>query len=167
MNIGYPSHLLKKKRHHDAVWARIRRIDREIARQVASRLVWFCEEHEVKTVVFENLKNFSAPSGFKNLSWSLSANLFSRVLDTVRYMRRTIGHNYGGVWTVSPAFTSQTCHQCGERGIRVGSETSTFEVKGGEFFYCEECDEHFHADVNAARNIIHVQQSSVVSGRIS
>jgi transposase/DNA-binding transcriptional ArsR family regulator len=166
-NSQYPSHILKKIRHHDAVWDRIRRIDREIARQVASRLVWFCEEHEVKTVVFENLKNFSAPSGLNNLSWNLSANLFSKIFETVRYMRRSIGHSYGGVWAVSPAWTSQTCHQCGEIGIRVTSELSTSEMKTGEFFYCQKCGEHFHADVNASRNIIHVQKkvSSAVPGR--
>ncbi|TET07555.1 MAG: hypothetical protein E3J86_12685 [Candidatus Thorarchaeota archaeon] len=83
-------------------------------------------------------------------------------------MRRSMGHNYGGVWTVSPAWTSQTCHQCGEIGIRVSDETATSEMKRGEFFYCAECDEHFHADINASRNIIHVQQkkmSSAVPGR--
>ncbi|OLS20516.1 MAG: hypothetical protein ThorAB25_28090, partial [Candidatus Thorarchaeota archaeon AB_25] len=167
--LDYPSYILKKKRHHDAIWGKIRRIDREIARQVASRLVWFCEEHEVKTIVFENLKNFSAPPGFKNLSWSLSANLFSKILETVRYMRRSIGHSYGGIWAVSPAWTSQTCHQCGEIGIRVADELSTSEIRTGEFFYCKECSEHFHADVNASRNIIHVQQkmSSAVPGRLA
>lgn len=167
-HLPYPSHILKKRRHHDAIWGKIRRIDREIARQVASRLVWFCEEHEVKTIVFENLKNYSAPSGFKDLSWNLSANLFSVVFETVRYMRRSMGHSYGGVWTVSPAWTSQTCHQCGEIGIRVANEISTSEMKTGEFFYCVECNEHFHADINASRNIIHVQQkkmSSAVPGR--
>lgn len=165
--VPYPFHILKKVGHHDAVWGKIRRIDKEIARQVASRLVWFCEEHEVKTVAFENLKNYSAPPGLKHLSWNLSANLFSKVLEAVRYMRRSIGHNYGGVWTVSPAMTSQTCHQCGEIGIRVADEISTSEMRGGEFFYCGRCDEHFHADVNAARNIIHVQSkvSSAVPGR--
>jgi transposase len=137
--------------------------------QVASRLVWFCEKHEVKTIVFENLKNYSAPSGMKELSWNLSANLFSKVLETVRYMRRTIGHNYGGIWTVSPAMTSQTCHQCGEIDIRVANGTLVSEMRGGEFFYCEKCDEHFHADVNASRNIIHVQQkrSRAVPGRLA
>ncbi len=166
-NLGHPSHLLKKRREYDAVWDRIRRIDREIARQVASRLVWFCEEHEVKTVVFENLKNYSAPSGLSNLSWSLSANLFSKIFETVRYMRRSLGHSYGGVWAVNPALTSQTCHQCGEIGIRVSDELSISEMRAGEFFYCERCDEHFHADVNASRNIIHVQKkvSSAVPGR--
>jgi transposase len=166
-DLGHPSHLLKKRRQYEAVWDRIRRIDREISRQVASRLVWFCEEHEVKTIVFENLKNYSAPAGLSNLSWSLSANLFSKVFETVRYMRRSIGHSHGGVWAVNPALTSQTCHQCGEIGIRVADELSTTEMRAGEFFYCEKCGEHFHADVNASRNIIHVQNSvsSVVPGR--
>ena len=68
---------------------------------------------------------------------------------------------------VNPAWTSQTCHVCGERGVRVETETSTDERKGGEFFHCSKCDVHFHADVNAARNIIQVQQSkpSAVPGR--
>ncbi|MHA2145110.1 MAG: zinc ribbon domain-containing protein [Candidatus Thorarchaeota archaeon] len=56
--------------------------------------------------------------------------------------------------TINPRYTSQTCHQCGEKGNR----------KGGEHFYCSHGTEHFHADVNAARNIIHVQDSSTVSG---
>ncbi|MHA1215830.1 MAG: hypothetical protein ACTSPX_00695, partial [Candidatus Thorarchaeota archaeon] len=41
--VPYPGHLLKKQRHLAAVWRKIRRIDREVARQVASRAVWWCE----------------------------------------------------------------------------------------------------------------------------
>ncbi len=66
---------------------------------------------------------------------------------------------------VSPYLTSQKCHQCGERGFRVQDPVSTEEKRGGEFFYCPHCDVHFHADINAARNIIHVQDSSAVPGR--
>jgi hypothetical protein len=41
--------------------------------------------------------------------------------------------------------------------------------KGGEFFHCSDCNEHFHADVNAARNIMYVNQPkpSAVPGRTS
>ena len=42
--------------------------------------------------------------------------------------------------------------------VRVEDETSTIEGKGGENFHYSKCDEHFHADVNATRNIMHVQQ---------
>ncbi|MHA1637643.1 MAG: zinc ribbon domain-containing protein, partial [Candidatus Thorarchaeota archaeon] len=164
---SYPGHLLKKDRHLSAIWRKVRRLDREIARQVASQTVWFCEEHGVKTLYFENLKNYSAPAGWGTLSWRLSSNLWSQVLDTVTYMRQSLGHKRGGVWTVSPAWTSQKCHVCGEKGVRVESKGSTEEKKGGEYFHCASCGCSLHADVNAARNIIDVQKSrpSAVAGQ--
>ncbi len=162
-----PGHILKKDRHLSAIWRKIRRLDREIARQVASQTVWFCEKYEVKTLYFENLKNYSAPAGWGTHSWRLSSNLWSMVLDTVTYMRQSLGHKKGGVWTVSPAWTSQKCHVCGVKGVRVESKGSTEEKKGGEYFHCARCGCSIHADVNAARNIIDVQSSrpSAVAGQ--
>ncbi len=87
---------------------------------------------------------------------------WSNVLDTARYMRQSLGHPYGGIWTVNPAWTSRWCHVCGERGIRVRDADSATEVSGGEYFYCSSCDIHIHADINAARNL---SQSSAVPGR--
>jgi IS605 OrfB family transposase len=162
----FPGHILKKERHKNALWAKVCRLDREIARQVASKTVWFCEEYRVKTLFFEDLRSFQAHAGSKNLSYNLSSNLWGKIIDTVKYMREALGHGKYNVWTVNPQYTSQTCHQCGERGIRVESLSSTSERKGGEYFYCAECKQHFHADVNAARNIIHVRPGpSAVSGR--
>jgi transposase len=161
---SYPAPVLKRDRHVEALWRKIRRLDREIARQVASQTVWFCEEHRVKRLFFEDLRSFQAHAESKDLSYNLSSNLWGRIIDTVRYMREALGHSKYSVWTVNPIYTSQTCHQCGERGIRVEDKTSTVERKGGEYFYCSQCDEHFHADINAARNIIHVQDSSDVPG---
>ncbi|MHA1771058.1 MAG: hypothetical protein ACTSXS_05585 [Candidatus Thorarchaeota archaeon] len=111
--------LLKKMRHLAAVWRKIRRLDREIARQVASRTVWWCEEHEVRTLVFESLKNYTPPAGKRGLSWALSTNLWSKIWGTIVYMRQQLGHKYGGVWSVNPRWTSQTCSACGERGYRI------------------------------------------------
>ncbi len=124
-------------------------------------------EGRYRVIFGENLKNYQPPRGYGTHSWRLSSNLWSKVLDTIRYTRQTLGHRYGGIWTMSPARISQTCHQCGERGVRVEHDSSTRERRGGEYFYCGRCEEHFHADVNAARNIIHVQdcQSSAVAGR--
>ena len=164
--LSYPGHILKKERHITALWRKVRRLDREVARVIASKTVWFCEEHKVKTLFFEDLRSFQAHGGSKDLSYNLSSNLWGKIIDTVRYMRESLGHNKYSVWTVNPRYTSQICHVCGERGKRVKDESSTTERKGGEFFYCAECEEHFHADVNAARNIIHVHPGpSVVAGR--
>jgi transposase len=152
----YPRHILKKDSHIFALWRKVRRLDREIAKVVASRTIWFCEAHNVKTIFFEDLRSFQAHSGSGDLSYNLTSNLWGKIIDTVRYMRESLGHSKYSVWTVNPRYTSQTCHVCGERGIRVEDECSITMKKGGEYFYCERCDEHLHADVNAARNIIHV-----------
>ncbi len=157
-----PGHILKSERHLSALWAKMRRVDTEIARQVSSRLVWFCEDNSVRMLYMEDLKGYQPPAGNRTLSWNMSSNLWSKILDTTRYMRQTLGHPCGGLWTVNPAWTSRKCHVCGERGIRVDSTDSTTEVRGGEYFYCPSCNTHVHADINAARNI---SQSSAVSGR--
>ncbi len=161
---SYPAQILKRDRHVKALWRKVRRLDLEIARQISSRTVWFCEEHRVKKLFFEDLRSFQAHAGSKDLSYNLSSNLWGKIIDTVRYMRESLGHSKYSVWTVNPRHTSQICHVCGERGVRVENESSTAERKGGEFFYCTQCDEHFHADINAARNIIHVQDSSTAPG---
>ena len=164
--LSYPGYILKKDRHINALWRKVRRLDREVARVIASKTVWFCEEHKVKTLFFEDLRSFQAHGGSKDLSYNLSSNLWGKIIDTVRYMRESLGHSKYSVWIVNPRYTSQTCHQCGERGVRVEDETSTSKRKGGEYFYCSKCKEHFHADVNAARNIIHVHPGpSAVAGR--
>jgi transposase len=165
-----PAHLLKKKRELESVWRKVRRLDMEISHQIASDTVWFCEQHGVKTIYFEDLRSFQGKGGMGRLSWNLSVNLWSKMIEGVYYRREALGYRNGGILLVNPAWTSQTCHVCGKRGIRGDDETSTTEKKGGEYFYCKGCNEHHHADVNAARNIIDAQQpieSTAVGGRIA
>ncbi len=162
-----PANLLKKEQELESIWQKVRRLDKEISHQVAAETVWFCEQHGVKTIYFEDLRSFQGKGGMRRHSWNLSTNLWGMMIEGVRYRREALGHKNGGIWLVNPAWTSQTCHVCGERGVRVENETSTSERKGGEYFHCSKCDEHFHADVNTARNIMYVQQPkpSAVSGR--
>ena len=55
------------------------------------------------------------------------------------------------VFLVNPAFTSQTCSVCGERGQRTGKK-----------FVCTKCGQ-FDADENAAKNISHMGAALVTS----
>ncbi len=160
-----PAIVLKKEQELESVWRKVRSIDREISHQVASETVWFCEHHGVKTLYFEDLRSFQGKGGMRRHSWNLSTNLWGKMIEGVRYRREALGHRNGGIWLVNPAWTSQTCHMCGARGVRVKNESFTEETKGGEYFHCSQCDEHFHADVNAARNIMDVQKPTVVGGR--
>jgi len=161
-----PAIILKKEQELESVWNKVRRLDKEISHQVAAETVWFCEQHGVKTIYFEDLRSFQGKGGMRRHSWNLSMNLWGMMIEGVRYRREALGHRNGGIWLVNPAWTSQTCHVCGERGVRVEDETSTTERKGGEYFHCSKCSAHFHADVNAARNIMYVKQPkpSAVSG---
>jgi len=161
-----PAHILKKDMELASVWRKVRRLDREISHLVASETVWFCEKHGVKTVYFEDLRSFQGKGGMHSFSWRLSTNLWGLMIEGVRYRRQAMGHRRGGVWTVNPAWTSQTCSQCGERGVRVESTNDTDETRGGEYFFCPYCQNRMHADVNAARNIIKVKfEASAVPGR--
>jgi transposase len=162
-----PAIILKKEQELESVWQKVRRLDKEISHQVAAETVWFCEYRGVNTIYFEDLRSFQGRGGMRGHSWNLSTNLWGMMIEGVRDRREAMGYRNGGVWLVNPAWTSQTCHVCGGQGIRVEDETSIIEAKGGEYFHCPKCDEHFHADINAARNIMYVQQSepSAVSGR--
>jgi putative transposase len=54
-------------------------------------------------------------------------------------------HNGGRVESVDPAYTSQTCPQCGH---------VCAENRIGDEFLCLNCGHHDHADLNAAKNIL-------------
>jgi len=161
-----PNFILKKERELEATWAKVRRIDCEISHQLAAETVWFCEHRGVKTIYFEDLRYFQGKGGMRTFSWNLSTNLWGQIIEGVRYRRAALGHRYGGVWTVSPAWTSRKCSACGERGLRVKDSGSTEEERGGEFFYCPKCESRLHADMNAARNILKIQKKpTAVGGR--
>ncbi|MHA1927897.1 MAG: zinc ribbon domain-containing protein [Candidatus Thorarchaeota archaeon] len=165
--VPLPSFLLKKERELGAVWAKVRRNDSEISHQLAAETVWFCEHRGVKTIYFEDLRYFQPKGGFRTHSWNLSTNLWGKIIEGVKYRRQYLGHRYGGIWTVNPAMTSQKYSACGEKGVRVKTQGSTDEEKGGEYFYCPSCAFKSQADVNAARNILKIQISkpSAVVGR--
>ena len=161
-----PAYILKKEMELASVWRKVRRLDREISHLVASETVWLCEKHMVKTVYFEDLRSFQGKGGMHSYSWKLSTNLWGLMIEGVRYRRQAMGHRRSSVWTVNPAWTSQTCSRCGERGVRVKRPDDTEEMRGGEHFFCPHCQMKLHADVNAARNIIKVKhEASAVPGR--
>ncbi len=58
---------------------------------------------------------------------------------------------------VNPAYTSQTCHACSH----VDPDSRVSRAK----FVCTNCHREFHADVNAAANILHRAAGMVVLRR--
>ncbi|NHI84151.1 MAG: hypothetical protein EAX81_07610 [Candidatus Thorarchaeota archaeon] len=51
-------------------------------------------------------------------------------------------------------------------GFRMDRRNFVFSKCLEQFFYCSACGNHFQADINAARNIINLQDSSAIPGRM-
>lgn len=64
----------------------------------------------------------------------------------------------GKVYTIPPAYTSQTCHACGYKSDKNRLSQSQF--------HCQQCRHQDHADVNAAKNILRAGQALSACGDI-
>jgi len=92
-----PANILKKERELESIWQKVRRLDKEISHQVAAETVWFCEQHGVKTIYFEDLRSFQGKGGMRRHSWNLSTNLWGMMIEGVRYRIEALGHKNGGI----------------------------------------------------------------------
>ena len=77
------------------------------------------------------------------LNRSILSNNWSRLC---KRLKDKMGANGGRLVLVPPAYTSQTCHQCGH----VAKENRDSQA----VFHCVECGYEANADVNAAMNIL-------------
>lgn len=112
--------------------------------KVAKELI---TKEDLDLVVVENLKNLGHNSKVKrrltkNIRRSIGSWNWKYWLRRVQLASEL---NRVSFRTVSPYYTSQTCHECGyvDRGNRYS-----------EKFKCLSCDHEANADVNAAKNIL-------------
>ncbi len=96
-------------------------------------------EHNVKTLVVEDLKNLRKG---KNTGRFLSHFTYAELL---RKLELFCEDNDVRLTRVNPAYTSQKCSRCGE--VKAQS-------RNGEHFRCVSCGYTMNADVNAAVNIL-------------
>lgn len=118
----------------------------------------FLYKNDFDCLVIEDLKNVKTNKSFKNLSkkkkekttqtrqkkannllqyWS-----YRTVIDKLERMSEEEGFH---LIKVQPAYTSQTCSEC-------GAQDSSY--RNGENFECGKCGTSIDADTNAARNIL-------------
>lgn len=96
---------------------------------------------KAKDIVTENLKFKGKNKNFgKKINRRLAAwvkGLIAKKLEDISQRRSASLH------VVNASYTSQTCHKCGSFGTRTS-----------DLFYCHGCGDVFHADYNAAINIL-------------
>ena len=118
----------------------------------------FNYKNDFDCLVIEDLKSVKANKSFKNLSKrkQLKTNKFVKtksnnllqywsyrtVIDKLERLSEEEGFR---LIKVQPAYTSQTCSNCG---------SCNEENRKGENFHCKDCGMEMDADTNAARNIL-------------
>jgi transposase len=136
------------KREWQRVWLRINHIHKEIAKQLAARIVQLALFHGVTLIRFENLK-WSSHSPKEEVGYWLSTWqthwFFSEIIRSVSALASRSGIRFE---LVNARNTSQRCSKCGRIGTRKGKT-----------FFCHHCKSpsgsprQLGSDLNAARNI--------------
>ena len=115
-----------------------------ILHTVTSEVVAYADRFENPVVVLEDLTHIR-----ENMDYGAFMNRrlhgwgFAQMHAQIRYKSAEKGIR---VETVNPAYTSKTCHCCGEQGYR--PKQATFKCTNSECWVSE-----YQADVNAALNI--------------
>jgi len=126
---------------------------RKIVARVHERIDWrrhdFAHQESRKlvnrfdTIVIEDLAiNDMKKNNFRSINKSINDVAWRQFLDFISYKAEWAG---GKCVKVNPAYTSQTCSQCGNRHKLKLSE---------RVYHCVSCDLSLHRDENAALNIL-------------
>lgn len=128
--------LLKRLKGRERRFATI--INHRISKQLVAKAK---EEH--KGIAVEDLKNirWGINSKKRNKTFRRRSNSWSfyQLRSFLEYKCKAAGIK---IVAIPPAYTSQTCHECGHIGVRKGKH-----------FHCTHCGNVADADVNAALNI--------------
>lgn len=132
------------RREWQRVWRKIQNIHKELARQVATRIVWVAWYHRARTIRFENL-SWSQHSrqevvGYWLATWQVHWFHGEIIRRVEEFCAR-----YGGGIQVDLVYAKETSYRCASCG-RVGYRT-------GKIFRCKHCGKQLDSDLNAARNI--------------
>ncbi|MBM5805015.1 MAG: IS200/IS605 family element transposase accessory protein TnpB [Candidatus Verstraetearchaeota archaeon] len=137
---------LRKELQRKGAYGAIKKISNRERRATDSIL------HTVsRRIVNEAYRNNSAIviGDLKGIRTNRSGRTFNRKLNSFPFYRLYQFIKYKAEWfgvpvlKISEAYTSQTCHNCGERGLRVGG-----------LFKCNSCGHEYNADYNGAYNIM-------------
>jgi putative transposase len=108
---------------------------RDLNHTLSRRLVDFADQFENPAIRIETLEGIRDRTEWSGVhSWH-----FHQLQTFITYKAEQAGIR---VESVDPAYTSQDCSSCGERGSR-----------NGDYFRCDSCGYERHADLNAAANI--------------
>lgn len=126
------------KRHLKLLSGRQKRFMRDKNHVISKRII---SEAKVKTLfIMEDLTGIGKRNRGRIFNGILSNWSRLQLRTFIEYKALREGHSF---MTISPAYTSQDCSHCGERGVR---------NKG--FFHCPVCGYSCNSDLNASNNFL-------------
>ena len=126
----------------------------QLIHDVTNQVVALALVYDVDTMVHEDLRSLSPPSGEGELSWELSSWARREIIEKIEYRCEYVGVD---VERVYPQDTSRVCPRCGSTGHTCKSPDHDEEVWWGGHFRCDnarcgfEGDRDYVAAVNVAR----------------
>jgi len=116
-----------------------RRTVDSILHTISKRIVEEADRNN-SMIVLGDLKGIRSNHKGRPFNRRLNSFPFYRLVQFITYKASWLGIP---VIKIKEAYTSQLCHNCGERGLRVGGR-----------FFCSNCKHEYNADYNGAYNIM-------------
>lgn len=127
-----------KTKNHATVKNNIAGYRKNVLDTLSKAIVDICCREGIKTIKIENLKGLAKSKSFKALGISFPYHM------TKTLLINKAQHHSIDVIEVPAAYTSKTCHACGEVND---------ELKKQERWECNSCKARHNRDINAAYNI--------------
>ena len=144
----------KGSKRHEKQKLKVARVHRDVANQRHDFLhqltMTIAKNHGI--VVLEDLKPSRMVHFNRGLSRSILGARWSKMQGMLEYK---LEERSGRLILVDPAYTSQTCSECGHIDRK---------NRGGKKFECTNCGHQDDADINAAKNILALGQRVIARG---
>lgn len=136
--IEYGKKRAKNQRLKNEISSKQSRWTNDLNHKLSRELINYCLHESVNVLRMEKLKGTELSNKkYRKYNWA-----FKDLLNKIKYKAQIEGIK---VISVNPAYTSQTCSQCGWK--------SKDNRKSQSLFICNECGTRLNADINAAKNI--------------
>lgn len=133
-------------------WHKFSCIQKQLSHLASNVIVEIASLFNCSKVYIERLGSLKSRRFSRTLNWKINSQVRQQIFEKVEYKATLCGISLER--PINPAWTSQFCPKCGERGHHVkASDRLDERTKSGGWFYCKNCDYNADRDYVATQNI--------------